>query len=52
MLTVNHPGFREESRAVKALLGPPGTVNVILEIAQARSEIPEGMKMYLASQAG
>src|SRR5262249_45439111 len=38
-LTVTHEGFRKESRAVNVLLGPPLTVNITLEIAQARSEI-------------
>jgi hypothetical protein len=38
-LTVTHEGFRTESRAVNVLLGPPGTVNVTLEIAKASSEI-------------
>lgn len=39
VLTVSHPGFRKESRAVTVLLGPPVTVNVTLEIAKASSEI-------------
>jgi hypothetical protein len=38
-LTVTHAGFREERRAVNVLLGPPGTVNVALEIAKTSSEI-------------
>jgi hypothetical protein len=38
-LTVMHEGFRKESRAVNVLLGPPGTVNLTLEIATASSEI-------------
>src|SRR5712691_2182189 len=38
-LTVMHEGFRKESRAVNVLLGPPGTVNLTLEIAPASSEI-------------
>lgn len=38
-LTVTHPGFQEEGRAVNVLLGPPGTVNVALEIAKTSSEI-------------
>src|SRR5215469_11225637 len=29
-LTVTHARFRKESRAVNVLLGPPGTVNVML----------------------
>ena len=32
-LTVTHDGFRKLSRTVSVLLGPPGTVNVTLEIA-------------------
>ncbi len=32
-LTVTHAGFRKVSRTVSVLLGPPGTVNVTLEIA-------------------
>ena len=39
VLTVTHEGFRKESRAVNVLLGPPGTVNVTLEIAKSSSEI-------------
>jgi len=39
VLTVTSPGFRKWRGVVNVLLGPPGTVNVILEIAQARSEI-------------
>src|SRR5579864_8684754 len=38
-LTVTHAGFRDERRAVNVLLGPPGTVNVALEIAKTNSEI-------------
>jgi hypothetical protein len=38
-LTVTHAGFRHERRAVNVLLGPPGTVNVALEIAKTSSEI-------------
>jgi hypothetical protein len=38
-LTITHAGFRQESRAVNVLLGPPGTVNVALEIAKTSSEI-------------
>src|SRR5271169_6638184 len=33
MLTLSHAGFREESREVDVLLGPPVTVNVVLELA-------------------
>jgi hypothetical protein len=32
-LTVSHPGFREETHDVNALLGPPRTLNITLEIA-------------------
>ena len=32
-LTVSHAGFREESHDVNVLLGPPGTLNITLEIA-------------------
>lgn len=39
MLTVMHEGFRTDSRAVNVLLGPPGTVNIALEIAKASSAI-------------
>ena len=39
VLTAAHEGFRKESRSVNVLLGPPVTVNVTLEIAQAYSEI-------------
>jgi carboxypeptidase family protein len=38
-LTVAHDGFREESRAVNVLLGPPVSVNVPLAVAKASSEI-------------
>jgi hypothetical protein len=38
-LTVTHAGFRTESREVNVLLGPPGTVNVVLEIAKTSSEV-------------
>ncbi len=34
-LTVTHSGFREEKRAVNILLGPPGTVNVALEVLRS-----------------
>ena len=39
ILTVGHAGFREEHRTVNVLLGPPITVNIMLAIAQATSEI-------------
>jgi carboxypeptidase family protein len=32
-LTVTHDGFRTESRDLNVLLGPPGTLNITLEIA-------------------
>ena len=38
-LTVTHAGFRQERRAVNVLLGPPGTVNVTLEIPKTNSEV-------------
>jgi Carboxypeptidase regulatory-like domain/TonB dependent receptor-like, beta-barrel len=38
-LRVTHAGFREERRALNVFLGPPGTVNVPLEIAKTSSEI-------------
>src|SRR5262249_36276677 len=39
MLTVSHEGFQKENQAVDVLLGSPGTVNVKLELAKARTEI-------------
>src|SRR5712691_10557991 len=38
-LTVEHYGFRRESRTVNVLLGSSVTLNVTLEIAKASSEI-------------
>jgi hypothetical protein len=38
-LKVTHEGFRKASRTVTVLLGPPGTMNITLEIAKASSEI-------------
>ena len=38
-LTVTHDRFREETRNVSVILGPPVTLNVSLEIAAASSEI-------------
>jgi hypothetical protein len=32
-LTVSHEGFREESHVVTVLLGPPGTLNIMLRIS-------------------
>jgi len=47
MFTVSHAGFREKSHDVNVLLGPPGTLNVTLEIAggsatvRVASEVPQ-----------
>ncbi|PYL80177.1 MAG: hypothetical protein DMF21_09895 [Verrucomicrobia bacterium] len=38
-LTVTHAGFREEKRAVYVTLGPPVSVNLTLEIAQASTTV-------------
>jgi len=38
-LTVTRAGFREESREVDVLLGPPGTLNVTLEIAKENTTV-------------
>jgi len=38
-LTVEHDGFRKESRRVTVLLGTPVTVNITLEIAKANTEL-------------
>lgn len=38
-LSVTRDGFRKESRAVNILLGPPGTVNVMLEIARENTTV-------------
>jgi hypothetical protein len=38
-LRVTHPGFRNEKRNVVVLLGPPVTVNVLLEIATPKTSI-------------
>ena len=38
-LTVTHEGFREQSRAVNVVLGPPVTVNVTLELAKASATV-------------
>lgn len=38
-LTVTHDGFREKTRTVSVLLGPPATLNVSLEIAATSSQI-------------
>lgn len=38
-LTVIQDGFQKESRAVNVLLGPPSTVNVVLEIAKQRATV-------------
>jgi len=39
MLTVSHGGFRTENRAVNVLLGPPVSVNVILQVAKATTTV-------------
>src|SRR5207237_9914300 len=39
-LTVTRAGFREEKRTVDVLLGPAVSVNVTLQLAKSRSEIP------------
>jgi len=38
-LTVTHEGFRNAKRVVNVSLGPPGTLNIVVEIARASSEI-------------
>jgi hypothetical protein len=38
-LYVSHAGFQKESRAVNVRLGPPGTVNVTLEIEKATATL-------------
>jgi len=38
-LAVTHDGFRKLSRTVNVLLGPPGTVNITLEIATESASI-------------
>ena len=38
-LIVTHAGFRKESRLLDVLLGPPGTVNVKLEIAESSTTV-------------
>ena len=39
MLIVWHDGFREERRTADVLLGPPVTVNIVLRVATATSEV-------------
>jgi hypothetical protein len=39
MVTITRNGFGEERRAVNVLLGPPGTVNVALEIAKENTTV-------------
>lgn len=39
VLSLSHDGFRKESREVDVLPGPPGAVNVTLDIAEASSEV-------------
>jgi hypothetical protein len=34
-----HDGFRPENRAVNVLLGPPATVNLTLEVAEAKAKV-------------
>src|ERR1700756_2624461 len=38
-VTVTHEGFRKESRAVYVSLGPPGTLNVAVQIAKTSTEV-------------
>jgi hypothetical protein len=38
-LAVSHTGFREESHDVNVLLGPPGTLNITLEITRESTTI-------------
>jgi hypothetical protein len=38
-LAVTHEGFRNESRAINVLLGPPVTANVMLELAKGSTTI-------------
>jgi hypothetical protein len=38
-LTVSHDGFRTESRVVNVLLGPPVSVNVILQVAKTTTTV-------------
>ncbi|HXW91385.1 MAG TPA: TonB-dependent receptor, partial [Terriglobales bacterium] len=38
-LTVEHDGFRKESRSVTVLLGTPVTVNITLEIAKSNTQM-------------
>jgi len=38
-LTVSHGGFRTESRTVHVLLGPPVSVNVTLQLAEATTSV-------------
>ena len=38
-LTVTRTGFREESREINVLLGPPGTVNLTLEMAEENTTV-------------
>jgi len=39
ILTVTRPGFRPRKQSIDVLLGPPGTVNISLEIAQTKTEV-------------
>jgi hypothetical protein len=38
-LSVTHEGFKTDQRTVGVLLGPPGTMNIILRIGKTKSEI-------------
>ena len=38
-LTVSHAGFREELHDINVLLGPPGTLNITLEIAGGNATV-------------
>ena len=38
-LTASHGGFRTESRALTVLLGPPVSVNVVLQLATAEAKV-------------
>lgn len=52
-LTVTHDGFRKLSLTVSVLLGPPGTVNVTLEIATASTAIKvTGEAPFLQAENG
>ncbi len=46
-LIVSHEGFRDESRHVNVLLGPPGTRNITLEVAGGRATVKVTAEMPL-----